>query len=221
MGIPSVITTDQGTEFRNKLNDELTSILGIKHRLTTAYHPQANGLDERYNQTLTHMIIKFVGGKKDEWDVKLPELVYAYNTAVQESSKFTPFEVMFGRMAKLPIDFNALELYDVQEKLQEFQDDDESFENMLTTLDKKRSEMNELVKENIVSAQKKQKEYYDKKHGAGALFTRGALVLKKDFRRKKRRGGKIDYIWEGPFVINNVLGRGLYSLKKQNGKQVI
>lgn len=151
----------------------------------------------------------------------MPELVYAYNTAVQESSKFTPFEVMFGRMAKLPIDFNALELYDVQEKLQEFQDDDESFENMLTTLDKKRSEMNELVKENIVSAQKKQKEYYDKKHGAGALFTRGALVLKKDFRRKKRRGGKIDYIWEGPFVINNVLGRGLYSLKKQNGKQVI
>ena len=40
MGIPRVITTDQGSEFRNKLNEELNGVLGIKHQLTTAYHAQ-------------------------------------------------------------------------------------------------------------------------------------------------------------------------------------
>ena len=40
MGIPRVITTDQGSEFRNRLNKEMTTLLGIEHRLTTAYHPQ-------------------------------------------------------------------------------------------------------------------------------------------------------------------------------------
>ena len=46
MGLPAVITTDRGTEFRNSLNAELMKAFRIDHRLTTAYHPQANGLDE-------------------------------------------------------------------------------------------------------------------------------------------------------------------------------
>lgn len=52
MGMPHVLTSDQGTEFNNEVNKELTGLMGIDHRLTTAYHPQANGLDERFNQTI-------------------------------------------------------------------------------------------------------------------------------------------------------------------------
>lgn len=83
-GIPRVITTDQGREFKNTLNTELTTALGIQHRLTTAYHPQANGLDERWNQTFKNTIVKFIDGKSEEWDKFLPEICYSYNTAVQE-----------------------------------------------------------------------------------------------------------------------------------------
>ena len=53
LGLLSVITTDQGSEFRNEVN---AALMVIKHRLTTAYHPQANGLDERYNQTLINSL---------------------------------------------------------------------------------------------------------------------------------------------------------------------
>ena len=96
MGIPAVITTDQGSEFKNKLIDELTKTFNIDHHLTTACHPQANGLDERFNQTLTNTIVKYVESNQKNWDSHLVEVVFVYNTAVQESTKYTPFPAMFG-----------------------------------------------------------------------------------------------------------------------------
>ena len=58
-------------------------MFGIKHRLTTAYHPQANGLDERFNQTLANSLAKFAQVNRDSWDEHLGAVVYAYNAAVQ------------------------------------------------------------------------------------------------------------------------------------------
>ena len=108
-----MITTDQGKEFQNAVNDAIMATFGIKHRLTTAYHPQANGLDERFNQTLSNTIAKFAQEERCSWDEKLPEIVYSYNTAVQESSRHPPqFEAMFGRRAKLPVDFNTEKEFD-------------------------------------------------------------------------------------------------------------
>ena len=92
----------------------------IDHRLTTAYHPQANGLDERFNQTLVNTISKSVGSDHTNWDEKLDEIFYSYNTAVHESTKVSPFEAMFGRIARLPIDFNASLKYNADEKLKQF-----------------------------------------------------------------------------------------------------
>lgn len=83
MGLPSVITTDQGKEFNNHINAELMKAFNIDHRLTTAYHPQANGLDERYNQTLTNSLAKFAQENRETWDEKLGAVVYSYNTAIQ------------------------------------------------------------------------------------------------------------------------------------------
>eukprot|EP00731_Ephydatia_muelleri_P010832 Em0005g1418a len=67
MGLPPVLLSDNGSEFCNALNDQLSEMLGIKRRLTTPYHPQANGLDERFNQTLQNMLVKYVSSKKDMW----------------------------------------------------------------------------------------------------------------------------------------------------------
>jgi len=81
---------------------------------------QANGLDERFNQTLSNSLAKFAQDHRSSWDEKLTEVVYAYNTAYQESTKCTPFEAMFGRQAKLPIDFNTESSYDLEQKLEEY-----------------------------------------------------------------------------------------------------
>ena len=164
------------------------NVFGIQHRLTTAYHPQANGLDERLNQTLVNSLAKFAQENRDIWDEKLPEVVHAYNTAVQESTKHTPFEAMFRRMTHLSVDFNASINFDADAKLKESMDakTNDSLERAA-----KRRKTEEAVKSNIEQAQKKQKEYYDLKHGA--CFNVGSVVLKKDFTCKKHKGGKLDY----------------------------
>ena len=101
MGLPSVVTTDQGKEFHNKVNSELINVFGIKHRMTTAYHPQANGLDERLHQTLINSLSKFIQDDRESSDVHILEVVYAYNnTAYQESTKHTPFETIFSRQGR-------------------------------------------------------------------------------------------------------------------------
>lgn len=72
----------------------------------------------------------------------------------------------------------------------------------------KGQKLDESIKKNTVIAQQKQKQYYDMKHGAATCFTVGDAVLKKDFKREKCRGGKLDRRWEGPFVSTASLGKG-------------
>lgn len=55
------------------------------------------------------MLTKFIVTKKDHWEDYLDTCVYAYNTSVHESSRFTPYELMFGRKAVLPIDLEIAE----------------------------------------------------------------------------------------------------------------
>ena len=94
-----MLTTDQGKEFNNRVNSELMRVFGIKHRLTTAYHPQANGLDERLNQTLANSLAKFSQVNRDSWDEHLGAVVYAYNSAVQvclsQTLNFLPKRMYF------------------------------------------------------------------------------------------------------------------------------
>ena len=59
-----------------------------------------------------------------------------------------------------------------------------------------------------------------KKHAAGDLFTVGSLVLKKNFTRRKRKGGKMDYRWQGPYTITTILGKGLFRLKERDGDKI-
>ena len=118
----------------------------IQHRLTTAYHPQVNRLDERLNQTLANSLANFVQQNRETWDAKLSQIVYAYNTALQESTKHTPFEAMFEIVARLPIDFNVKSTYDVNVKQQEYlkAEDEDGFE-----LATKRRKTEDAIRENI------------------------------------------------------------------------
>ena len=72
------------------------------------FYEQANGLDERRNQTVKNMLVKFVGTRKETWDEYLDHCVFVYNTSHHESSLYSPFEVMFGRKATIPIELEQM-----------------------------------------------------------------------------------------------------------------
>jgi hypothetical protein len=77
-GCPKEILTDRGTHFVNDMLDSLCNEIGVKHQLSTAYHPQTNGLVECFNRTLCETLAKFSNENKDDWNIYVPSALFAY-----------------------------------------------------------------------------------------------------------------------------------------------
>jgi len=107
-GIPHRLVTDNGREFKNAINQQLSERLGIKRIFTSTYHPQSNGLAERVNSTIHNIISIFCKdprtGKSqhNNWPAILPQVMYTLNTTVSPSSGFSPFQLMFGHCPRIP-----------------------------------------------------------------------------------------------------------------------
>ena len=80
------------------------SMAGIEHRVSSAYRPQTNGLDERMNQTVTKPIVKYLNPDQDDLDEHIDAILFSYRTSIHASTKFTPFYLMCGREAVLPVE---------------------------------------------------------------------------------------------------------------------
>ena len=103
-GAPERVLTDRGSPFLSTLAYEVYKILNIHKLNTTAYHPQTNGMVERFNSTLVAMLAMYVGSNQKDWDKFIPYCLFAYNTSRHELSHFSPYYLLFGREATLPID---------------------------------------------------------------------------------------------------------------------
>ena len=106
-GAPASIVSDRGKCFIVELTQEVLKLLGINHRTTISYHPQANGLCERLNQTLAEMLSMYVNSDQKNWDNVLPSVTFAYNISKQESTRYTPFYLLYGKEAVLPTDLTV------------------------------------------------------------------------------------------------------------------
>ena len=101
-GAPQKLLSDREANFLSSLVQEVCKILGVKKINTSGYHPQTNGLVEKFNSTLISMIVKSAVVRPADWDTQLPGLLFAYCASAQESTKESPFFLMYGHDPRIP-----------------------------------------------------------------------------------------------------------------------
>jgi hypothetical protein len=105
-GVPKTIISDRGPQFVAKFWTELHKSLGTKLIHSSAYHPQTSGQTERVNQILEDMLRACVLADSVKWDECLPLAEFSYNNSYQESIKMAPFEALYGRRCRTPLNWS-------------------------------------------------------------------------------------------------------------------
>ena len=147
MGVPEETLTDQETNFTSRLLDEVYRLLQIKPIRTTPYHPQTDGLVERFNGTLKAMLRKAIDDEGKDWDRLLPYLLFAYREVPQASTGYSPFELVYGRHIRGPLDV-LKETWEAKEITTE------SVVSFVLTIQERLVKLMDLVQENLEEAQK-------------------------------------------------------------------
>ncbi len=102
-GVPAALTSDRGVQFSSAAWEELCSTLGISHRLTTAYHPQANGLVERFHRQLKEALRARLDNQ--DWPSHLPWVMLVLRAAPKEDCGLSSAEMVYGEALTLPGEF--------------------------------------------------------------------------------------------------------------------
>ena len=102
--VPEQLHADQGRQFESQLMSEVCKLLGIHKTRTTPYHPQSDGLMERFNRTMLNMLAACAKDNPFDWEKHIRKICMECNSSVQASTGFAPFYLMFGWRAKLPVD---------------------------------------------------------------------------------------------------------------------
>lgn len=201
-GVPYRIHTDQGREFESELFSQICSLLGIAKSRTTPYHPQSDGMIERFNRTLQQMLAIFVDENRTNWDDHLPYLMMAYRATVHESTKCTPNLVMLGREIMLPIDIIA--------GTPPMQNPNIGCNHSYVEWVRNSMEMSfSTVHDNLMSSFKRQKRYYDTKLKPRA-FSSGDLVWRWYPPKAQRKLGSG---WTGPYAVLRKLSDITYEIQ--------
>ena len=100
---PERLHSDQGRQFRAEIIKQLCKLLQIEKTRTTPYHPQSDGFVERFNRTLLSMLSTRSNPHSTIWDEDLSKVCMVYNTSIQSTTGYSPFFLMFGRDARLPL----------------------------------------------------------------------------------------------------------------------
>ena len=153
VGVPEEIHTDQGSNFMSQLLAEVYQ-LKIQPISTTPYHPQTDSLAERFNQMLKAMLRRAMSTEGKDWDKLIPYLLFAYRGVPQASTGFAPFELLYGRQVRRPLDVR-------KESWEASRQSDGSVVSSVMS-GQKIAAMVELVKDNLEKSQKEQKRSYDR-----------------------------------------------------------
>ena len=213
-GIPERIITDNARNFNNKAMTEFCKLFKIHHHNSSPYRPQMNGAVEAANRNLKKIIQKMAITYKD-WHEMLPYALHGYRTSVRTSTGATPFSLVYGMEAVLPIE---VEIPSMRVILEAKLDDVEWVKtrfDQLNFIDEKRLTAlchGQLYQRKLIRAHAKKMK--------PRTFQEGDLVLKKYSPRQADFRGKWTPKYEGPYVVKKAFSGGALILTNMDGEDL-
>lgn len=202
IGFPEEILSDLGTQFVSECMAQVARLLSIRQLTTAPYNPACNGLVERFNGTLKTMLRRLCSEQPKLWPRFLGPLLFAYREVPQDSTGFSPFELIYGRNVRGPMQ--------ILKRLWTEEDEDErsevrsSYQYVLELRDRLEATL-ELAREQLQAAQGKQKAYADRGTRLRS-FSEGDEVL----ILLPTDQNKLLMQWKGPYPIAGKLSAQNY-----------
>lgn len=208
-GMPQRLHSDNGANFTSNVISEMCKLLNMARSTTSPYHPSGNGQVERFNRTLLDMLGTLPEAKKSRWKDYVIPLVHAYNCTKNDVTGYSPFELMFGRQPRLPID-------------QKFgltgEHDSMSYRQYVSDLQERLGYAYRLVQDNISKSQKASKAHYDQRARGNTLKVGDRVLVKKTTFQEGKH--KLANKWEDQvYIIKRKLeDLPVYELVPETGK---
>jgi hypothetical protein len=199
-GILKTIVSDRGALSVERFWEQLQESLGTRAIRSSAYHPQIDGQTERVNQILEDMLRACVLHYGKNWDKCLSLAEFSYNTSYQSSLKMAPFEALYGRRCRTPLNWSQVGEREI------FGPD-----LVLEAEEKVR-----VIKKNLEAAQARQKSYHDKRRKPLQFEVGDHVYLKVSPTKGVQRfgiKGKLAPRYIGPYEIKANYGPVAYQLK--------
>ena len=210
LGVPEEILSDQGAQFMSEVMQEVSRMLSVKRLVSTPYHPICKGLCEKFNGTLKRMLKRLCESKPKDWDRYVNAALFAYREAPQESTGFAPFELLYGRTVRGPVQI-LKQLWTEEIK----QPDVKSSYEYIIDLRERMEEGIKVAHESLQQAQRRYKKYYDRK-AKQRKFQEGDEVL----IMLPTDADKLLMQWKGPFRIEKKMGPNDFKIRI-NGKSKV
>lgn len=202
-----ILISDNGSQFLSNLFKKFLEENGIRHQLTPPYSPQCNST-ERVNRVLKTMIKQYIKNDHRRWDENLPELQFAINTAIQDSTGFSPAQLNFGRELRKPQTVYEDQGVDLRTRQGEPNQFKERMEETIL-----------MVKTNMAKATIQQSKYYNLRRREWFPDI-GELVYKRMFPQSSSQNqfaAKLAPSFSGPFVVNNYISPTVLELRPEHG----
>ncbi|SPC65160.1 related to pol protein [Ustilago sp. UG-2017b] len=196
-GYPDHMVSDRGRQFISGAWKAFAEQMGVKHSLSTAYHPQTDGQTERVNQVVEQYLRMYCNYEQNDWADLLDTAAFVYNNTAHNSIGVSPFFACYG--------WNPKAHPDIPQRLGVH--DPDLFEYLIDG-----KERCKYLQEQIREAQRRTVDQYNRKHKDIEFKVGDMVYINRQNWKTRRPTPKLDTRFAGPYPVQEQVGRRAYRI---------